>query len=216
MPDLNLMDEGGFEEPQTPAPAPAKKAGGGGGGGMMKIVIVVVVLVVVVGGLWFANKKGWVKIPFLSKKQPVVAQIQDEYPEQTPDQMMDTSDVSLLETPPVEEKKDMSAGIKKPEPKAEANKEEMPAMASQKLNEMSGRYTIQVFAMHDQKNAEDIVARLSEAGYPAYLEQIPMKDETWHTVRIGKYPSRVEAKKAVETFALELRSSYFIGRVKSN
>lgn len=219
MPDLNLMDEGGFDEAQTPAPAPAKKAGGGGGGGMMKIIIIVVVLAVVVGGLWFANKRGWVKIPFLSKKEPAVAQIQDEYPEQTPDQMaMDTADVSLLETPPVEEKKDKSAGTKKPEMKmeAKANKEAMPTMTSPKLSEMSGRYTIQVFALHDQKNAEDIVARLADAGYPAYIEEIPMKDATWHTVRIGKYPSRVEAKKAVETFALELRSSYFIGRVKSN
>jgi hypothetical protein len=216
MPDLNLMDEGGgFEESQTPAPAPVKKTGGGGGG-VMKIVIIVVALAVVLGGLWFANKKGWVKIPFLSKKQPAVAQIQEEqYPEQTPDQMLDTSNVSLLETTPVEQPH-QAAGQKMDSKGASAQKSEPSVMASPKLSEMSGKYTIQVFALHDQKNAEEIVARLADAGYPAYVEQIPMKDGTWYAVRIGKYPSRTEAKKAVETFALELRSSYFIDRVRSN
>ncbi|MBI4428231.1 MAG: SPOR domain-containing protein [Ignavibacteriales bacterium] len=222
MPDLNLMDEGGFEEAQTPVPAPTKK-GGGGGGGVMKIVIIVVVLAVVGGGLWFANNKGWVKVPFLSKKQPVVAQIQEEYPQQ-PDDLFaaDTADVSLLETPPVEEPKGKAVDAKKPPVKTgtpaekSAASSEIAAMTSQQLSEMSGKYTIQVFALHDKKNAEDVVARLSEAGYPAYVEEIPMKDAMWYTVRIGKYPSRVDARKAVETFALELRSNYFIGRVKSN
>ncbi|MBI3006188.1 MAG: SPOR domain-containing protein [Ignavibacteriales bacterium] len=222
MPDLNLMDEGGFEEAQTPAPATPVKKGGGGGGGVMKIVIIVVVLAVVGGGLWFANKKGWVKVPFLSKKEPAVAQIQEDY--QQPDDLFaaDTQDVSLLETPPVEEPKGKPAEVKKTPVKTETPAEKSPSsaememMASQKLSEMSGRYTIQVFALLDRKNAEDVVSRLAEAGYPAYIEEIPMKDANWHTVRIGKYPSRVEARKAVETFALELRSNYFIGRVKSN
>ncbi len=225
MPDLNLMDEGGgFEEGQTPATPPAPvKAGGGGGGAIMKIVIIVVVLAVVGGGLWFANSKGWVKVPFLPKKQPAVAQIQEE-PLQQPDDLFaaDTADVSLLETPPVDESKTKQADTKKAPVKTETAAQktpptaEMSVMPSQKLNEMSGKYTIQVFALLDKKNADDVVNRLSESGYPAYVEEIPMKDATWYTVRIGKYTSRVEARKAVETFALELRSNFFIGRVKNN
>ncbi len=213
MPDLNLMDEGGFEESQTPAAAPAPRRSGGGGGGMMKIILIVVAVAVVLGGLWFVNSKGWVKIPFLKKKEPVVAQItEEEYPEQTTEQMpMDTADVSLLETTPVEETKSAT----QPDMKTEQPKE-MAAMTSPKLTDMSGKYTIQVFALHDKKNAEEIVSRLNDGGYPAYLDEAQMKDAMWYTVRIGKYTSRTDAKKAVETFALELRSSYFIDRVRSN
>ncbi|MEK7749033.1 MAG: SPOR domain-containing protein, partial [Bacteroidota bacterium] len=154
-----------------------------------------------------------VKIPFLKKKEPVVAQItEEEYPEQTTEQMpMDTTDVSLLETTPVEEQKSAA----QPDMKTEQPKE-MAAMTSPKLTDMSGKYTIQVFALHDKKNAEEIVSRLNDGGYPAYLDEAQMKDAMWYTVRIGKYPSRTDAKKAVETFALELRSSYFIDRVRSN
>lgn len=217
MPDLNLMDEGGFEESQTPAAAPAPRKAGGGGGGMMKIILIVVALAVVLGGLWFVNNKGWVKIPFLKKKEQAVAQIpEEEYPEQATEQMpMDTTDVSLLETPPVEEKKNATTDAKQPDMRTEQPKE-MAAMTSPKLMDMSGKYTIQVFALHDKKNAEEIVSRLNDAGYPAYLEEGQMKDAMWYTVRIGKYPSRTDAKKAVETFALELRSSYFIDHVRSN
>jgi cell division septation protein DedD len=213
MPDLNLMDEGGFEESQTPAAAPAPRKVGGGGGGTMKIILIVVAVAVVLGGMWFVNSKGWVKIPFLKKKEPVVAQItEEEYPEQTTEQMpMDTTDVSLLETTPVEEQKSAT----QPDMKTEQTKE-MAAMTSPKLTDMSGKYTIQVFALHDRKNAEEIVSRLNDGGYPAYLDEAQMKDAMWYTVRIGKYPSRTEAKRAVETFALELRSSYFIDRVRSN
>lgn len=217
MPDLNLMDEGGFEESPTPAAAPAPRRSGGGGGGMMKIILIVVAVAVVLGGLWFANNKGWVKIPFLKKKEPVVAQIpEEEYPAQTSEQMpLDTTDVSLLETTPVEEQKSATIDAKQPDMKTEQPKE-MAAMTSAKLTDMSGKYTIQVFALHDKKNAEEIVSRLNDGGYPAYLDEAQMKDAMWYTVRIGKYPSRTDAKKAVETFALELRSSYFIDRVRSN
>ena len=184
---------------------------------MMKIIIIVVAVAVVLGGLWFVNSKGWVKIPFLKKKEPVVAQIQEEeYPGQTTEQMpMDTTNVSLLETTPVDEQKTATSNAKQPDMKTEQPKE-MAGMTSPKLTDMSGKYTIQVFALHDRKNAEEIASRLNDAGYPAYFEEAQMKDAMWYTVRIGKYPSRTEAKKAVETFALELRSSYFIDRVRNN
>ncbi|MEK7748645.1 MAG: hypothetical protein AAB269_01160, partial [Bacteroidota bacterium] len=92
---------------------------------MMKIILIVVAVAVVLGGLWFVHNKGWVKIPFLKKKEPAVAQIaEEEYPEQTSEQMpMDTSDVSLLETTPVEEQKNAITDVKQPDMKTEQPKE---------------------------------------------------------------------------------------------
>jgi septal ring-binding cell division protein DamX len=84
-----------------------------------------------------------------------------------------------------------------------------------KLGEMKGEYTLQVSAWRDKETADEMVKRLEEAGYPAFVEERPYKDGTWFTVRVGRYGSRKDAQLAVESFALELKSSYWIDRVKS-
>jgi len=94
-------------------------------------------------------------------------------------------------------------------PKPEVSKTPAPKVA-----EMKGTYTVQVYALKDKGNADAVVQRLTEAGYPAFVEPITGKDMTWYTVRIGKYSSAAEAKKAVETFAQEIKTNHFIDKVR--
>ena len=211
MPDLNLVDEGGLEETPTPM-TPTKSGGGGGGGAMRTILIFLIVVVILGGGGFFLYKKGI--FPF--KKKPAPVQIEDEplasEPEQYPTiNPSDTAAVSLLETSPVE---DQGAMKKAPEMKAAAPASEMMT-ASAKLSDMKGDYTIQVVAFREKQKADEIVKNLDEAGYPAFVEQIPMKDVAWYTVRVGRYPSAKDARKAVESFGEQLKTSYFVSRVRS-
>ncbi|HEY6952349.1 MAG TPA: SPOR domain-containing protein [Bacteroidota bacterium] len=222
MPDLNLIDEGGIEETSTPsAPSPARRGKSGGGGSMNKILLTILVLLIVGTALFYQYKKG--KFPF-KKKAPVTVVQEEPFPDTQPiasnqnaQQVMqpqDTASVQLLETPLVDET------AKKPDSKAaqsgkDAQKSPAESMSMKKLTDMQGNYTVQVSAFREKKQADEIVGRLEEAGYPAFVETIPMKGVNWYTVRIGHYPSRDDAKKAVADFALELRSSYWIDRVRS-
>jgi cell division protein FtsN len=224
MPDLNLIDEGGIEETPAPsAPMPSKRKGGGGGGALNKILLTVLVVLIVGTALFYQYKKG--KFPFAKKKVPVTQVEEQPYTEPQPvaanetaqpgvQQPQDTTSVSLLETPPVEN------ASKKTEAKAEqpagATQKTMPESAPmQKLSDMQGNYTVQVSAFREKRQADEIVSRLADGGYPAFVEEISMKGINWYTVRIGRYASRQDAKKAVTDFALELRSSYWIDRVRT-
>ena len=113
MPDLNLIDEGGFEEaPEAPAtPPPVKKSvkSSSGGGSGKTILLIGVILCIAVAGVYFLNQRGIIKL--WGKKQPPVVQIQEEqFPPETTSQpaqaqkQADTNEVALLDTTPVEEK----------------------------------------------------------------------------------------------------------------
>jgi len=220
MPDLNLIDEGGFDEspaPSTLSHARRRKSGGGGSTG--KVLILFLVIIIGGGGGYWLYKQG--KLPFLKKKQPVVAQFQDEpFPENDlaagdqnlNTQTTDSTNVPLLETTPLTSETSKPAGDQNAEGGGKTSPETTPM---KKLDEMQGNFTIQVSAFREKKNADEIVSRLEDSGYPAFVEAIPMKGVNWYTVRIGHYASRSDAKKAVNDFALELRANYWIDRVRS-
>ena len=221
MPDLNLIDEGGIEETQTPsAPMPSKR-GGGGGGSLNKILLVVLVLLIVGTALFYQYKKG--KFPFKKKNVPTLVEEQpivdtptmaaNENSQQAV-QAQDTTSVQLLDTPPVNDAS-KQADVKPDETAGAAQKTMADAAPMQKLTDMTGNYTVQVSAFREKKQADEIVSRLADAGYPAFVEVIPMKGIDWHTVRIGRYASKKDAQKAVADFALEIRSYYWIDRVRS-
>jgi cell division protein FtsN len=221
MPDLNLIDEGGIEETTTPsAPMPSKRRSVGGGS-LNKILISVLVLLIIGTALFYSYKKG--KFPF-KKKAPVTVVQEETFPDTQPMasnqnaqqavQSQDTTNVPLLETPIVEDiSKNTETKLAKT---TRASKNTMAESAKlQKLSDMQGNYTVQVSAFREKKQADEIMGRLEDAGYPAYVETLPMKGVSWYTVRIGHYPSRNDAKKAVSDFALEIRSNYWIDRVRN-
>ena len=231
MPDLNLIDEGGFEEaPEAPAtPPPVKKSvkSSSGGGSGKTILLIGVILCIAVAGVYFLNQRGIIKL--WGKKQPPVVQIQEEqFPPETTSQpaqaqkQADTNEVALLDTTPVEEKvesgkdaeaKSAEATAKKAKPgkKGEAMVE---TESASKLSEMKGEFTIQVIAYREKSKANETAKNLEFSGYPSFVEKIPMKGGDWYTVRIGRYTSRVEAKKAVQSFAEQLQSHYVIDKVR--
>jgi cell division septation protein DedD len=212
-----IEEDGGVEGGMESIAAPMKRRRGGGGGS--KGLLIVIILVIVAGGVFALNKFGIVKL-WGKKAQPVVvAQIPEEQftPEQfgQPDTTAtDTSGVSFIETPPLTEP-GMTSGLVmyrggKKTPVSSA------ATSSSTPKEMSGNYTIQISAWRDRGTAETYVKRLEVAGYPAFVEERSGKDGSWYTVRIGRYSSIKEARKAVESFAYELKANYWIGRVRSN
>jgi cell division septation protein DedD len=57
----------------------------------------------------------------------------------------------------------------------------------------------QVNAFPDDRSAKQIVDRLRNKGYNAYVTEVQNKGKTWFRVSVGKYGSRDEADKMAET-----------------
>lgn len=232
MPDLNLQDEGSLENLEssgelgevaaTTEEAPAKK------GGRMGMILIVILAVVIVlgGGGYILNKLGVIHIFGPKKAPPSVVQL----PEQQPAEQAatapagETGQTQMIETPPVDEKAKAPARkggervAAKPAAKEKTQPpvKEMPAPAqSGKLGDMKGEYTIQVSAWRDKEIAQEMVKRLEEAGYPAFVEDRAFKGGNWYTVRVGRYPSRKDAELAVQSFAEELKANYWIDKAKA-
>lgn len=217
MPNVNLIEEEGGEGEMQPVAAPARRSGGGGS----KILLILIIVVVVAGGVFALNKFGIVKL-WGKKQQPIITQIQEPIVEEptyaeidSAMMMEDTAGVSFVETPPLTEPQYESAlvtgsgkGITPSSPSTSTR--------SEALAGMTGNYTIQVSAWRDRAIAEKYVGRLEQAGYPAFVEERGFKDGNWYTVRIGRYSSLKEAKKAVDSFAYELKRNYWIDKVRSN
>jgi cytoskeletal protein RodZ len=230
MPDLNLIDEGGFEEtPATPPVAPpvkkvVKRSSGGGSG--KTILLLVVILCIVGGGVYFLNQRGIINI--WGKKKPVVQVQEEQFPQETASQpaqaqkQADTNEVALLDTAPVEEKaeagKESETNVTEPAAKkaraGTKNEEIIETESTSRLSEMKGEFTVQVIAYREKRRAEETAKNLEISGYPSFVEKIPMKGGDWYTVRIGRYASRDEAKKAVQSFAEQLQAHYVIDKVR--
>ncbi len=57
-----------------------------------------------------------------------------------------------------------------------------------------GRYTIQVAAVREAGNAEQLVARLRSKGYPAYQVRVDVPGKgAWHRIRVGAFENRAAA-----------------------
>lgn len=209
MPDLNLQDEEGSldnldssagEELTVPADeeAPKKKSGA-----LTAVLVILLIVIIGGGGVFLLNRLGVIKL-WGKKAAPEVTQMQESMPtEQAATGAVDTAQVSMVETPPL-------GDTKKPSQPA---KQIPVSAAAPKLGEMKGEYTVQVSAWRDKETADDMVRRLADAGYPAFVEERAYKDGTWYTVRVGKYASRKDAQLAVENFAEEIKSNHWIDRV---
>ncbi|MBP8975591.1 MAG: SPOR domain-containing protein [Bacteroidetes bacterium] len=230
MPDLNLLDDVGFEEKSAPAPKPQRSKpknmnkGGGGGGGGTVVLIILIVIILLGGAAYFLNEKGIIKL--WGKKTPAVAQVEEEFPpmpqqEQapspvpTPQPQSDSAQLALLDTTSASGNVAGSAGgnIVDDGTQPDNLMESEPSVDKQ-LVEMSGEYTVQVIVFKDKAHAEEAKENLEVAGYPAFVERVQLKGGSWYRVCVGKYPTREDAKKAVETFAPQLQANYVIDKVR--
>ncbi len=64
----------------------------------------------------------------------------------------------------------------------------------------------QINAFPDDRSAKQLVERLKNKGYNAYVSEAQYRGKTWYRVSVGKYSSREEAEKIVET--LRTRENY--------
>lgn len=74
---------------------------------------------------------------------------------------------------------------------------------------------VQVSACLIPENATNDVAALGAKGYPVFLKVVEdgARGRTWHTVRLGYFPTRSEAERASREFQeLEHRPAFVIGR----
>jgi cell division septation protein DedD len=114
--------------------------------------------------------------------------------------------------------------IVQPEPKVKTvvAKTEAPAIAEKKVavedvpkkrgttstesKEPGKTWRAQVNAFPDERSAQQIVDRLKNKGYNAYVTEVQNKGKTWFRVSVGKFGSRDDADKMVET--LRTKESY--------
>jgi cell division septation protein DedD len=229
MPDLNLQEDESLENLENSGDlgevTGTEETREKKGGGMGMILVVLLVLVLVGGGAFVLNKLGVVHL-WGKKPAPAVVQLPDQQPAQQAEAAPQTAEANqapMIETPPVDDK--AKAPAKKVEEKhatkapaktaVKPAAKEMPAPAATNVGDMKGEYTVQVSAWRDKEIAQEMVRRLSEAGYPAFVEDRAYKGGTWYTVRIGHYASRKEAESAVQNYGEELKTSYWIDKVKA-
>ncbi len=109
--------------------------------------------------------------------------------------------VVKAEKPPSSTKKKPAvAEEKQPEPVTKIAKTETPKVIEKKPAAKL-RYSVQVGAFRNSKNANRYVSQLKQKGYGAYIfMKTDPKARTWHTVRIGDYTNLSEASSARSMF----------------
>ncbi len=80
----------------------------------------------------------------------------------------------------------------------------------------SVRYTVQVGAFRQQPMAEEMIAKLNKKGHDAYLMVAQLPDGMTYRVRVGKFATREEAKRAAEGLAAKEGLHPFVATVQPN
>ncbi|MCU0412275.1 MAG: SPOR domain-containing protein [Bacteroidetes bacterium] len=227
----------------APAPAPKKRSSGGGGNKNILIILIIVILAAVAvfylnkrGIIKLWGKKATPAVADMTEEDMMgddMMDMQEPMPggEQVQTVPTDTEQVAMLETPPVDEYAPVTPGGEQPRPDVATSQEPVKSVkpvpikpdgakpegipaGDTRLAGMTGEFTAQVGAFRERNRAESVVANLSESGYPAFVQTVPMKGADWYTVCIGKYPSRNAVREAIANSAAEIRASYVVARVR--
>ena len=94
---------------------------------------------------------------------------------------------------------------KKPEPRQAPVKPPPPAPSPG-----AGGRVIQVFSTLDAAQADRLVRRLGEGGYPAYLVEENLQGRTTYRVRVGPYQQEARAQKIADELRREYRLETWI------
>lgn len=221
-----------------------RSSGGGGGGSKNILIILIIVIIAAVAvfylnkrgiiKLW--GKKATPAVAEMTEEDMMgddMMNMQEPMPggEQVQTVPSDTEQVAMLETPPVDEYAPVTPGGEQPKTEAASPQEPVktvkpvpikpdavkpggPSAGETALAGMTGEFTAQVGAFRERSRAEAVVANLTESGYPAFVQMVPMKGADWYTVCIGKYASRNAVRDAVANSAAEIRSQYVVARVR--
>jgi cell division protein FtsN len=100
------------------------------------------------------------------------------------------------------EAKDNAPGVGAGEKKTPASPETGDGKTSRVAPEPKGNgktWTVQVNAYPDEASAKQLVEKLKGKGYNAGVTEFQNNGKTWYRVRVGKYATREDADKALET-----------------
>jgi cell division septation protein DedD len=92
------------------------------------------------------------------------------------------------------------AGEKKSEKvaPAEGTPKKADAAEAAEHKDQGKTWRAQVNAFPDERSAKQIVDRLKNKGYNAYVTEVQNQGKNWYRVSVGKYNSRDEADKMVD------------------
>jgi DedD protein len=99
---------------------------------------------------------------------------------------------------PVKETVPVKVAEKKAE-KPQAEPTTKAATEESDTKDSSKNWRVQVNAYPDELSAKQLVDRLKNKSYNAYVTEVQNKGKTWYRVSVGKYGSREEADKMLET-----------------
>ncbi len=95
---------------------------------------------------------------------------------------------SKTETQPVQKPKVEEQAAQKPKTKSQ-----IPA-----FKQSQNQYAIQVAAFEKSVQAENLINKFVDKGYPAYHQKTEVDGKTWHRVRIGPYSDKETARKEMQ------------------
>jgi hypothetical protein len=206
MPRLNLKDDSlesdpdsMDSEPNPPAPPTLRDVDGGSRGGISPLLWIVLGLIVVAGVVFALNqfkiihlwgsKPVAVSDPLLEPDLPMPEESATDASAQSEGEEQIAPSTPLPETtqePPVT-------------PPAVETPSATPRKPAASFSSGGiGNYAIQVSAWETQAKANEQAAKLTEAGFPAYVTEGFVEGETWYRVRVGRYSTMVEAQKALQ------------------
>ncbi len=89
---------------------------------------------------------------------------------------------------------------------ADGSPKKTEAERSAESKDQGAIWRAQVNAFPDDRSAKQLVERLKNKGYNAYVTEVQNRGKTWYRVSVGRYSSREQADKAVE--ALKSKENY--------
>jgi cell division septation protein DedD len=216
MPKLNLKDEGSEDETRpigddfSTAP-PTLRDVGGSGGGPSPLLQVLIAVIVLGAGTFALNYFG---VIHLWGKKPASRVIQTPPPEQIEQPSVAETPVEQTPTPTPTPTPAEVTPTPTPRPSTPAKTPKRQPVSVAPMG--AGSYTVQVSAWQSRSKADEEVAKLEQAGFPAFVEGKTIGGETWYRVRVGKYPTSGEARAERERLQKMLAGNIWVGRVSAN
>ena len=174
------------------------------------VVLLTCLVVAFLSGVWIGRRDGGETLAASageSQTEPATEQMTElnffsEAPER--EERRERTQQPPRPAPPREEPKSETpppaAAVEEPEPPAA----QPPAPRPQQPPAAAGGRVIQVFSTRDAAQADKLVKRLGEGGYPAYLVEESLDSGKTYRVRVGPYRQEAKALQVAE----ELRRQY--------
>lgn len=232
MPRLNLKEdpfEGDITQDGTDhnVEAPPSLRDVGGGGGVSPVLMIIIILVVLAGGVFLLNHFGVIHL-WGSKTTELAelsesdlpppdwasgeeagtgAEVQD--PLLAPSTELPPSEAAPEVRPPVGAQSQSGAVV--PPSSKQPSISTPPARTITESG--TGNFTVQVSAWMTQQKADAEAAKLSAAGYTAFVEDASVAGESWYRVRVGRYGTMEEAQQAAAQLQPMMESQLWVSRV---